>query len=154
MWQHSQICCHGMPQAVVLGTKRDRGFNCRGAILPGPGEQCSYTKRGEKVLMVFRDTPPPHIAPLLTTCTLSITHIKSLRFQKKKNYIHTDKLSCMLQYTCCKVCHMCFLCEVYKWTCLSGINYKLLGHTFVKWKNRVWIAPCLSWHHHKRWMFE
>lgn len=29
-----------MPQAVVLGTKRDRGLSCRGATLCGPGEQC------------------------------------------------------------------------------------------------------------------
>ncbi|KAI4821613.1 hypothetical protein KUCAC02_007211, partial [Chaenocephalus aceratus] len=42
--------------AVVLGTKRDRGLNCRGATLRGPGEQRSYAK-GKRILRVSTHTP-------------------------------------------------------------------------------------------------
>lgn len=58
MWQHSQICCHGMPQTVVLRTKRDRGLSYRGATLHGSEEQQSYAKRQKKeVLRIFCNNP-------------------------------------------------------------------------------------------------
>lgn len=58
MWQHSQICCHGMPQAVVLGTKRDRGLSGRGATLRGLGELHCHGKR-KKSSQDFPHTPLP-----------------------------------------------------------------------------------------------
>lgn len=45
-----------MPQAVVLGTKRDRGLSCRGATLRGPGEQRCFAKR-EKSSQGFHAHP-------------------------------------------------------------------------------------------------
>ena len=97
MWQHSQICCHGMPQAVVLGTKRDRGLSCRGATLRGPGEQRCFAKR-EKSSQGFHAHPflsrpllPPfgshrHQQSALTTnhdtrvCTHTHTRIALYRY--------------------------------------------------------------------------
>lgn len=84
MWQHSQICCHGMPQAVVLRTKRDRGLSCRGATLRGPGEQHSYAKREKKHSHGFlthpflsRPQPPPNIHLQQSWAAAALTHHQS-----------------------------------------------------------------------------
>lgn len=100
-----------MPQAVVLGTKRDRGLNCRGATLRGPGEQRSYARRRKKKFSGFPHTPlplPPSTTPPLQHPSTS-NHQQRALTTNHDTRVHTQSSPATGARS-----------EVFFWRCLSA----------------------------------